>query len=54
MKKSNIVRKAEESIKRRRQKEIMELKETRDTKRRIWEVITRDDYHQSWHIRHWK
>jgi len=54
MKKSNILRKVEESIKRKRQKEIIELKEMRNIKKRIWEVITKDDYHTSWHIRHWK
>ena len=35
MKKSNILRKAEESIKRKRQREIIELKETRNLKKRI-------------------
>ena len=51
MKKSNISRKVEESIKRQRQREIIELKETRNIKKRIWEVITKDDYHTSWYIR---
>jgi len=54
MKKSNILRKVEESIKRQRQREIIELKETRDIKKRLWEVITKYDYHPSWHMRHWK
>ena len=35
MKKSNILRKAEESIKRQRQREIIELKEVRNIKKRI-------------------
>lgn len=54
MKKSNISRKVEESIKRQRQREIIELKEIRETKKKVWEVITKEDYHPSWHIRHWK
>ena len=54
MKKSNILRKAGESIKRKRQREIIELKEIREAKKKVWEVITKDDYHPSWHIRHWK
>lgn len=54
MKKSNISRKIEESIKRQRQREIDGLKETRKTKKRLWEVITWKDYHPSGHIRHWK
>ena len=54
MKKSNILRKVEESIKRKRQKEIIELKEMRNIKKKIWEVITKEDYHPSGHIRHWK
>jgi len=54
MKKSNISRKVEESIKRKRQKEINELKEIRDAKRKVWEAITKYDYHPSGHIRHWK
>ena len=54
MKKSNISRKIEESIKRQRQREIIELKEIRETKKKVWEVITKEDYHPSWHIRHWK
>lgn len=53
MKKSNIAHKVEESIKRQRQKEIVELKETRNIKKKIGEVITKDDYHPSGHIRHW-
>ena len=35
MKKSNISRKVEESIKRQRQKEIIELKEMRNIKKKI-------------------
>lgn len=35
MKKSNISRKVEESIKRKRQREIIELKEVRNIKKRI-------------------
>ena len=35
MKKSNILRKVEESIKRKRQREIIELKEVRNIKKRI-------------------
>jgi hypothetical protein len=35
MKKSNILRKAEESIKRQRQREIIELKQVRNIKKRI-------------------
>ena len=35
MKKSNIIRKVEESIKRQRQREIIELKEVRNIKKRI-------------------
>lgn len=54
MKKSVILRKAAESMKRQRQKEIIELKEIRETKKKVWEVITKQDYHPSWHIRHWK
>ena len=54
MKKSNISRKVEESIKRQRQREIIELKEIREAKRRVWDTITWSDYHPSGHIRHWK
>lgn len=46
--------KIEECFKRQRQKEINRLKKIRDTKRKLWEVITKDDYHPSGHIRHWK
>jgi len=54
MRNSNIARKVKESIKRQRQREIIELKEIRKTKKRVWEVITNEDYHPSGHIRHWK
>ncbi len=54
MKKSNALRKAEESFKRQRQKEINALKEIRETKRKVWEAISKEDYHPSGHIRHWK
>lgn len=54
MKKSNVLRKAKESAKRQRQREINELKEIRESKKKIWEVITKEDYHPSGHIRHWK
>ncbi len=49
-----MIRKIEESIKRQRQREIIELKEMRNIKKRIWEVITKGDYHPSGHVRHWK
>lgn len=54
MKQSNIAKKVQESLKRKRQKEINELREIRDAKKKLWEVITNDDYHPSWHERHWK
>ena len=54
MRNSTIERKARESLKRKRQREIIELKEIRETKKRVWEVITKEDYHPSGHIRHWK
>lgn len=54
MKKSNINRKINESLKRQRQKEIMRKKAIRNTKRTLWEVVTSEDFHPSGHIRHWK
>ena len=54
MRNANIARKVQEWLKRKRQREIIELKKIRDTKREIWEAITKDDYHPSGHIRHWK
>ena len=54
MRTANVARRVQEWLKRKRQKEIIELKKIRDTKREIWEAITKDDYHPSGHIRHWK
>lgn len=54
MRKSNIIKKAVESSRRTRQKEIVEIRAVRESKKRIWEVITSQDYHKSWHLRHWK
>lgn len=54
MNKGKINRKIEESIKRQRQREIMDLKKEREEKRRNWELITALDYHPSGHIRHGK
>lgn len=54
MRMANIARKAQEWAKRKRQREIIELKDVGEAKRKLWEVITKEDYHPSWHIRHWK
>jgi hypothetical protein len=54
MRTSNVVRKVQEWLKRKRQREIVELKRMREAKKNLLEVITKEDYHPSWHVRHWK
>ncbi len=49
-----LKRKVEESLKRQRQKEIKDLKKIRETKKALGEVITKEDYHPSGHLRHGK
>lgn len=54
MRNSNIAKKAVESSRRKRQKEIVEIRSVREAKKKLWEVITAEDFHKSWHLRHRK